>query len=89
MIDCALAGAHDFARDCRIQRRVEEGVLVLVVHHPDGGFRRFEVLSDGQALATADGADDAEIIVGERQIDVSVGTDRYRFPATSKAGDGQ
>jgi hypothetical protein len=86
LIECALAGAAAFARDCAVERNVEEGSLYLVVRHPDGGFRRFEVLRDGRALASADGADQAQIELRGEGIEVAVGADRYRFPATI-AGD--
>jgi hypothetical protein len=88
-IECALAGAAAFARDCAVERSLEEGALVLVVRHPDGGFRRFEVLTDGRGLATADGADPAKIAPRGEGIEVAVGLDRYRFPATVAASDGK
>jgi hypothetical protein len=88
LVECALAGASAFARDCAVEQVREEGGLVLVVRHPDGGFRRFEVLTDGHGLAAADGADPARIAVHGEGIEVAVGPDRYRFPATI-AGDGR
>jgi hypothetical protein len=87
LVDCALAGAMDFARDCAVERTLEGEALVLVVRHPDGSFRRFEVLADGRGLAAADGADRAQITLEGEGIAVTVGQDRYRFPATV-AGDG-
>ena len=54
---------------------------ILVVRHPDGGFRRFEVMRDGTGLAAADGAERAVVSLHEQGIEVAVGTDRYRFPA--------
>ena len=87
LIECALAGAASFARECAVEQVREQGGLMLVVRHPDGGFRRFDVLTDGRGLAAADGADRARIAVGgEGAIEVAVGPDRYRFPATI-AGD--
>ena len=56
--------------------------------HPDGGFRRFKVLTDGHGLEVADGAEDASTEVVDGRLDVQVGADRYRFPATVR-GDGQ
>ena len=88
LIECALGGVVAFARDCAVERSREEGALFLVVRHPDGGFRRFEVLTDGQGLAAADGADKAQIAVHGDGIEVAVGADRYRFPARI-AGDAQ
>ncbi len=86
LIECALAGAAAFARDCAVERSREDGGLFLVVRHPDGGFRRFEVLTDGHGLAAADGAEPARIALHGEGIEVAVGADRYRFPATI-AGD--
>jgi hypothetical protein len=81
-IGCALAGSAGFTHACEVERVRDGKGLVLVVRHPDGGFRRFDVLGDGHGLATADGAQAAEIAVGDGQIEVAVGRDRYRFPAT-------
>ena len=86
LVECALAGAVSFARDCAVEQVREDGTLYLVVRHPDGGFRRFEVLTDGGGLASADGADPARIAVHGDGIEVALGADRYRFPATI-AGD--
>jgi len=82
LIECALAGAAAFARDCLIERSQADGQAILVVRHPDGGFRRFEITSDGTGVATADGAQAAVVSLREGGIEVAVGTDRYRFPAT-------
>jgi len=59
-------------------------VLYLVVRHPDGAFRRFKVLKDGRGVAVADGADQAETTLSGEVLEVQVGSDRYRFPATQK-----
>ncbi len=61
MIECALAGATEFARDCGVERSREDGALVLTVRHPDGGFRRFAVTDDGRGLVAADGAEPAAV----------------------------
>ena len=82
MIECAVAGATAFERLCAVERTQAEGAPILVVRHPDGGFRRFEVMSDGTGLATADGAEPASVTLREDGIEVAVATDRYRFPAT-------
>lgn len=82
MIDCALAGAAEFARTCVVERSTESEALFLTVRHPDGVFRRFEVVADGRGIVTADGAEPAEISVEESHIVVAVSADRYRLPAT-------
>ena len=82
LIGCALDGAGAFDVQCQVQRVTTKEGLQLVVRHPDGGFRRFDVLTDGRGLATADGAEVAQIAVFDDGIDVTVGNDRYRLPAT-------
>ena len=82
LIECAVAGSGSFARDCAVERHLEQGTLMLVVRHPDGGFRRFEVLADGRGLAAADGAEPAQVSLAGESLAVSIGADRYRFPAT-------
>ena len=83
-IACAVGGAADLAPVCAVERVLADGILLLVVRHPDGGFRRFEVLRDGRGLALADGAEQALIQYGASFVDLAVGSDRYRFPVTVK-----
>ena len=80
-IACAVGGAAEFARACQVERTEFEGAPILVVRHPDGGFRRFEVMRDGTGATAADGAQRAVVSLIEHGIEVTVGTDRYRFPA--------
>lgn len=88
-IECALNSNQWFERVCVVeQARAEDGSRILVVRHPDGGFRRFKVLTDGHGLEVADGAQEASTEVVDGRLDVQVGADRYRFPATVR-GDGQ
>jgi hypothetical protein len=87
-IECAIGGAAYFGRDCKVEETRVDGAKILVVRHPDGGFRRFEILTDGHGLATADGAEQAETSIEQGYLDVSVGSDRYRFPATIRTDDG-
>jgi hypothetical protein len=71
-IECAI-GASAFANSCTI----EEGAGVLTVHHPDGGFRRLVIDSNG-AFSTADGADTATSIKrADGRTEVRIGQDRY------------
>lgn len=82
LIECALHGAGSFVRECTVERLEQAGARVLLVRHPDGGFRRFEVLADQRGLAPADGAEQAQMEWREGGIGLVVGADRYRFPAT-------
>ena len=88
LIECAIDSTA-FARECTVERHVTGGALTLVVRHPDGGFRRFDVLTDGRGVATADGADLALVRLADGGIEVSVGEDRYRLPATVSGDDGE
>jgi hypothetical protein len=84
-VPCALAGAAAFKPICTIEKVVTNDGLALVMHHPDGGFRRLIVTTDGRGVVTADGADDAHVsVIDPGTIEVIVGQDRYRLPATVK-----
>jgi hypothetical protein len=86
-IACALDGAQRFERVCEVEKSEIDGTLFLTVRHPDGGFRRFEVLEDGNGLASADGADDAKIAIEGEFLAAAIENDRYLFPMTLKGGD--
>lgn len=84
-IECALAGAAEFAPRCTLERMTGPDGLILVIRAPDGGFRRLQVVQDGRGVVTADGSETAVVIpIGGNRIEVSVGADRYRLPATVK-----
>jgi len=83
-IECALGGGA-LKKQCEVEQVRVGDKLMLVVRHPDGGFRRFEVLKDGHGLAVADGAEQVVSEVGDGSLDVTVGKDRYIFPAKVKS----
>ena len=84
-IDCALAGAAAFKPDCSAEQAVQNGRAVLVVAAPDGMFRRFEKVSDGRGVIVAEGVEDSTAHwVADGVLEVRVGQDRYRFPASLK-----
>jgi len=82
-IACALGEGAAFAEACAVERATQDGRPVLVVRHPDGGFRRLVVEPDG--LALADGAGAVKMAVAGNLMDVAVGGDRYRIPFAVKA----
>ncbi len=85
-IECAIDGDSDFTRGCFTERLSGEGGVTMIIRHPDGGFRRFNVLTDGHGLEAADGFDKAKIsIVEDGKILVSVGPDKYLLPAQIKS----
>lgn len=82
---CALHGGKAFETGCSVERITTDDGLVLVLHHPDGGFRRLLVTTDGRGVVAADGSEQATIAVaGPGMIEVAIGDDRYRLPATVK-----
>ena len=84
---CALNGAEQFSGDCTVERSRAGEAIILVVRHPDGGFRRFTLGRDGNGLVTADGADQAGVAANGTLLDVRVGRDRYRFPLEEPVPD--
>lgn len=80
---CSVDGAADMTQSCTLERVDGPEGQILVVHHPEGGFRRFRIVRDGRGVVPADGAEPSRLfIAAENMIDVMVGGDRYRFPAT-------
>jgi len=87
-IECALAGSATFARICNTEQIAGSDGNMLVIRHPDGGFRRFDILTDGRGLAPADGYDETKIsLLSDGMIEVSSGDDKYRLPAQIKGQD--
>jgi hypothetical protein len=81
LVACALGGATRFSDDCSVERSEQNGDPVLVVHHPDGGFRRFTLLDGGRSVGAADGAQALAVTGNGEWVDVAVDGDRYRFKA--------
>ncbi|GAA0338145.1 hypothetical protein GCM10009087_55780 [Sphingomonas oligophenolica] len=82
-IICARQGSSDFARVCTVERAQGADGLILTVRHPDGAFHRLLVTKDGRGVIAADGAEKAVVtILDKDSIEVALGGDRYRLPAT-------
>ena len=85
-IECRIGDATAFERVCVIERAVSADGLVLTVRHPDGGFRRLLVTTDGRGVVAADGAEPATVAVESGDgILVAIGGDNYRLPATIRS----
>ena len=84
-IACALGGSQQFKSDCTAERATQDGVQVIVVRLPDGGFRRLEVSKDGQNLLAADGADQTQSALKGDRYEVIWGQDRFVIPAKGPA----
>ena len=83
-VACAPGGLPDLTERCAVTRERTAAGLVLVLTAPSGGFRRLLVTRDGRGVVAADGAEAASVtIVAPGLIDVAVGDDRYRLPAST------
>lgn len=86
VVACALGGSINWTRDCAIDQSKDARGKALTIRHPDGGFRRFDIVADGRGLVPGDGSEQARISsAGADGIEVAVGQDRYRLPATFAA----
>lgn len=86
-IECAIGQGGEFGPDCLVEQAESDGAQLLVVRHPDGGFRRFEKLGDGRGLRAMDGSDEARLKFAGGILEVTVGGDAYRFPASPVQAD--
>lgn len=82
-VSCAIAPATAYVPTCIIEIANDEAGRVLTIRHPNGGFRRLRITTDGRGVITADGAQPAVVnVTGPNEIEVTIGGDRYRLPAT-------
>jgi hypothetical protein len=88
-IECALGDGSQFGRDCLVEKVTGEQGREFVVRHPGGGFRRFRIAEDRSGMVAIDGADVAlnEMVGEPKVLQVTIGADRYRFPADLDAGE--
>lgn len=59
---------------CTLEREGD----TLVLHHPDGGFRRLQL--QGNVITAADGAELAAVTRAAQATEVTIGGMRYRLP---------
>lgn len=82
-IDCRIGSARAFERFCSYEIAGTERGRMLTIRKPDGGFRRLLLTEDGTGVAAADGAERPEVaILDEGRIEVTIGGDSFRLPAT-------
>lgn len=75
---CAIGPGSDYAEVCTLER---VDPVEFIIHHPDGGFRRF-VWADTGALTAADGAeplDYQESVDQTGMIEFGMQNERYRL----------
>ncbi len=86
-IFCALDGAPGFRLDCTMDRVASPQGATLVLGRSDAGYRRFRVTSDGRGVVPEDASEQAVVrVIDNGMVEVAVGADRYRLPATIRGG---
>ena len=86
-IPCALGAGTAFDLTCTIDRSPTQDGLILTIRHPDGGFHRLRVTTDGRGVVAADGAAPAVVrVIDPGAIEVAIDDARYRLPATISPG---
>jgi hypothetical protein len=81
-IECAVDGSSRFERVCTVDRSPGPD-LILTIRSPSGSFRRLVATRDGRGVMAADGAEAATVtVIRQDLVEVAIGTDRYRLPAT-------
>lgn len=82
-LPCALGEGSPFSPTCIVERQRDAAGALLTIRHRDGGFRRLRIATDGRGVIAADGAEASTVrVIGKNEIEVSIGQDRYRLPAT-------
>lgn len=81
-IDCALDGAAELKPACSVERIERDDTLTLLVRHPNGKSRRFVVTTDGSGVVPQKGDEPTRSRLVDHRLEVTVGADRYLFPAT-------
>ncbi|WP_285709624.1 hypothetical protein [Erythrobacter oryzae] len=77
-IACAIGKGADFADVCTLERVA--GSPQIILHHPDGGFRRLMIDPANGAPDALDGADPVVLEQGSGVWQFAIGSDRYRLP---------
>lgn len=78
VVECAIGAGAELSPVCTLEQVA--GSAELVLHHPDGGFRRLTRDPATGMLAPLDGADPLVPEPGDSEVEqFAVGADRYRI----------
>lgn len=84
-IECAIGAGVEMGPDCIGEQVASADGQIFVIHHPDGSFRRFEMLPDDAGIGLADGAGVLSQEMDGDELLISVDDARYRLPIRSDA----
>lgn len=87
-IDCAIGLGAEFGSECTLEWIGEAKGQEFLIHHPDGGFRRFTVTEEAPGVALKDGADALEMVEPSPEgfWQFTVSGDRYLVPIPAPSG---
>ena len=87
-LECAIGAGAEFARVCTLEWIGEPWGQEFLIHHPEGGFRRFELFEDQTGLSVKDGAEEVQMAdpAPDGQWQFSVSGDQYRMPLPPQSG---
>lgn len=75
-VECAIGAGAEFSEVCTLEQSVGE----IILHHPDGGFRRLSRDPATGALAPRDGAEVLVMQPGAQDTAIfAIGADHYRI----------
>lgn len=77
LVDCAIGAGAELSPVCTLEEVA--GTNEIVIHHPDGGFRRLIRDAETGDLSPLDGADPLVIEQGGG-LQFALGADRYSIP---------
>lgn len=79
-ITCAIGVGAEMGPDCIGEQVAGTDGQYFVIHHPDGSFRRFEMLPDDAGIGLADGAGVLSQEMSGDQLLISVDDAQYLLP---------
>ena len=87
-VECAIGEGAEFADACTLEWIGEVQGQEFLIHHPEGGFRRFTVAEDASGVASVDGAEEITMsdTAPDGQWQFSVSGDQYRMPIPAPSG---
>ena len=86
-VECAIGAGAEFADVCTLEWLGEVEGQEFLIHHPEGGFRRFAINEDASGVIALDGAETAVMeAAADGQWQFTVAGDKYRIAIPAPSG---
>jgi hypothetical protein len=82
-VPCAFGEAKIANINCPVERSTVDGKTILTIIHPDGGFRRLEMIDGGKSYVAADGFEEIQGGPNGKDIEIILGDAHYVLPGPS------